>query len=106
MTRFEDGPAKGQTLMLKRAPYFLRVVLSPKGKWDALDQLDDKPDRTETLFAYELIEAPGVAFLNPGGRYPVARYRLVENQPIDGAMRDSEAWPAWVETEAKRKGLQ
>ena len=38
MTTFQDGPAKGMTLMLKRTPVYLRVVCS-LGKVDALDQL-------------------------------------------------------------------
>jgi hypothetical protein len=59
MTTFEDGPAKGQTLMLQRAPLFLRVVIDPSGKVDALDQLTDKPASNEKIFAYVLTAEPG-----------------------------------------------
>lgn len=105
MTRFDDGPAKGKILMLKRAPYFLRAVLSPEGKWDALDQLDDQPEAGEKLFAYEIMEPPGWCFIRPGGRYPVARYKLVEPQPIEDQMMDEKAWAEWVQAAATLRGL-
>jgi hypothetical protein len=47
MITFLDGPAKGQHLLLKRAPRFLRVTMTipsagpselQVAKWDALDQ--------------------------------------------------------------------
>lgn len=105
MTRFEDGPAKGQVLMLKRAPYFLRVT-EADGKWDALDQLDDEPSLSERLFAYELMGKPGVVFMRPGGTYPAALYRFVERQPTDLQMRDGRAWALWVEGTAAARGLK
>jgi len=45
MTRFLDGPAQGETLMLRRAPILLRVTRDPMGNFDGLDQLDDRPDK-------------------------------------------------------------
>lgn len=109
MTRFVDGPAKGQLLLLKRAPLFLRVVLAPDGKWDALDQLEDKPAPEEKLFAYEITAPPGWCFMDGPkcrGRYASAEYRLVAQQPMDAWMRDETTWPSWVEAEAKRRGLK
>lgn len=46
MTTFIDGPAKGQTLMLRRNPVYL-IVTEENGKFDALDQLEDAPKPTE-----------------------------------------------------------
>ena len=52
-TRFIDGPAKGVVLDLERTPHYLRVVHdSETWQWDALDQLDDEPKPTETIFVY------------------------------------------------------
>lgn len=100
MTTILDGPAKGQTLMLKRAPKYLRVVrddkhsLSPK--WDALDQIGDTPMGGETCFAYLLQGKPGVIHLNmgrgKGGFYPVAEYALCETQPTEEEFRSTALW--------------
>lgn len=100
MTTFEDGPAKGQRLMLKRAAHFLRVV-EANGKWDALDQPTDTPQPGEKLFAYEITGKPGMVHLNcgggRGGSYPIATYRFLKEQPSDAEMRDAQAWGRWCE---------
>ena len=58
MTRFLDGPAAGNALMLRRAPLFLRVTIDAAGgKVDALDQLDDDPQDGETVHVYR--QLPG-----------------------------------------------
>ncbi len=109
MTTFEDGPAKGQHLMLKRAARFLRVV-EANGKWDALDQLFDTPEPTETLYAYEIIGPPGMCHLNcgrdGGSWYPIATYRFVKVQPADAEMRSTEAWGKWCEQQPPNPQLQ
>jgi hypothetical protein len=102
MTRFTDGPAKGQALMLRRAARFIRVT-EENGKWDALDQLEDKPRPAEKLYAYEAIqETVGYAFIDfrgkqkgRSGRYAIAVYRIVNPQPTDEQMRSNDAWTAW-----------
>ncbi len=100
MTTFIDGPAKGQTLMLKRALMFLRVVNEGK-KWDALDQPGDVPELSESLHAYQLTERPLMAHLNMGrgrgGFYPLSSYKLVQVQPTDAVMRDQAKWRQWCE---------
>lgn len=101
MTEFQDGPAQGHHLLLKRAPLYLRVV-SGSGDWDALDQLADTPDDQETIYAYERVGKAGNCHLRYGGRdrhlsgfYVMASYRLVSEQPSDAEMRDTAAWRAW-----------
>lgn len=101
MTTFEDGPAKGQRLMLHRAPIFLRVT-EKGGKFDALDQVDDTPRPDEMLYAYQLAERPGHCHINTGrkpggGFYPVAKYRMIVPQPLLEEMLTREAWVKWVE---------
>lgn len=100
MTRFTDGPAKDSTLMLKRAPFFLRVTES-SGKFDALDQPGDTPNLDESLRAYKLTTEPAMCHVNMGrkggGFYPLAEYRLIENQPPDDVMRDTKRWRVWCE---------
>ena len=99
MTTFTDGPAKGQHLMLKRAPYFLRVTLL-NAKWDALDQLTDQPEPLEKLFAYELVGGVGRIHIyappRGSGWFVIAEYRLITPQPDDADMRTTERWHAWT----------
>lgn len=100
-TSFNDGPAKGQKLMLKRAPIYLRVV-EAAGKWDALDQVADEPAANETIYAYKVNGQPGSVHINMGrgrgGFYTMADYSICDPQPTDAEMRTREAWCAWCES--------
>lgn len=104
MTTFQDGPASGQCLMLKRAARFLRVVESP-GQWDGLDQLEDSPKPNEKIYAYEITCRPGSVHIKAGrgrsGFYPRAHYKFVPDQPEDEVMRDNDKWARWCESRAK-----
>jgi hypothetical protein len=102
MTSFTNGPAQDQTLMLKRAPIFLRVVQDNAGKFDALDQPEDTPRPGEKLYAYRIREKPGGCHLSircrgkrGGGFYTIASYELVEVQPDQAFMADANHWGAW-----------
>lgn len=109
MTRFLDGPAKGQTLMLKRAPVYLRVVRDAGGKWDALDQLTDAPALDEEIFVYVLDSHPGAAFIDGPkvrGRYPIAAYRFIAPQPERHEVRDNGRWQAWCEKQGMPQHLK
>lgn len=104
MTSFDNGPAKGQRLMLKRAPLFLRVV-EAGGKFDALDQLADEPEAGERLFAYRRVGEVGMCHIHRkggGGWFTIANYALVAQQPDDATMRDTTAWRAWCHQEGSR----
>lgn len=99
MTHFEDGPAKDKTLMLKRAPRFLRVV-DENGQFDALDQLDDAPRPDEKIYVYERVGKVGMIHINTGrknqgGVFPMATYRFIENQPDDAVMRNRDQWQSY-----------
>lgn len=106
MTTFQDGPAKGQHLMLKRHAKFLRVVVAD-GKWDALDQPEDTPQPNETLYAYVVVGEIGMCHINRGGGrggfYAIANYRFVPIQPDQETMRDSSRWQAWCHANAAFK---
>ena len=99
MIRFLNGPAMGKTLMLKRAPRFLRVVQGNDGEFDALDQVDDSPRDDERIVVYEIKGKPAMVHLNMGrkggGWYPVAEYLIVPEQPEDAKVRSTPAWQAW-----------
>jgi hypothetical protein len=99
MVKFLDGPAVGEVLQLRRAPLLLRVVRDARGKWDALDQLSDAPDRGETIFVYYVTGKPTDVHINAGrkgsGWYKFAEYRFFEHQPTDHSMRDTAAWRSW-----------
>lgn len=99
MTTIVDGPAAGQHLMLKRSPYFLRVV-EKDGKWDALDQLDDTPDPGEKIYVYKLMEKPMTVHINAGrgrsGWHQMAAYVFIQDQPADSEIRGTEEWRKWA----------
>lgn len=105
MTRFLDGPAAGQHAMLKRSPRYLRVVIDPQGKVDALDQATDSPDPGERLYAYLMHGESGTIHINRsdgrGGFYALADYKLLPDQPSDAIMRQTSDWQAWVEQHYK-----
>lgn len=110
MTRFLDGPAKGQTLMLKRSPILLRVTWDGK-KWDALDMIEDTPHPGEKLFAYYITKKEGACHVSTsdkngrrgGGFYSCAEYTAVplRDQPPDAVLRDNDGWRAWCIEHAK-----
>jgi hypothetical protein len=111
MATFVDGPAADVYLSLRRAPKLLRVVRSSKGNWDALDQLDDTPKPSETIFVYELMNVPQIVHMKMSprslsGYYAInANYRLYHWQPADEEMRDTEKWRAWCADAAKKLEL-
>ena len=98
MTRLHGGPADGVTLMLQRAPIYLRAVCIPGGDWDALNQLDDAPKASEQIIVYQRDGDGGWVHLrtNRGCRwYTSAEYRVLDLQPDDAAVRETAAWRAW-----------
>lgn len=100
MIRFPGGPASGQVLILRRCPPYLRVTLSPDGKFDALDQLDDQADAGESIHAYRRVGEPGwchIDFSRPrrGAWYRTAEYRHLDDQPPDETLRETDRWRAW-----------
>ena len=108
MTRFLDGPAQGETLMLRRAPILLRVTRDPMGNFDGLDQLEHTPEANETLFAYRRQGKPSICHIQKGGKsgrreggwYEYAEYKLEPEQPSDAVMRDNAAWQKWAQSRA------
>lgn len=107
MTTFLDGPAKGVTLRLRRAPVYLRAVTSA-GKWDALDQLDDRASEDETVFAYELVGEPTWyhirAARGQSGCFRGGDYRLTQPQPDEAILRDTTQWQSWATSHMEPKG--
>lgn len=101
MTSFLDGPAKGKSLMLKRSPLFLRVVVKG-GEWDALDQVADEPAQEETVHVYERTLNQGSVHLllrgnakAASGFYARAHYRLHDHPPAERTLRSSKLWQTW-----------
>lgn len=117
MTRFLDGPATGQTMMLRRAVIFLRVTrkkfalaenVSRTEKFDALDAPDDTPAADEELFCYKNTgKEGGNVHIRFGGNqkrrsgfYAIAEYALYPDQPPDEVMRDNTRWREWCKQQA------
>lgn len=98
-----DGPARGETLMLARAPDFLRVVFSRARGWNGLDEPTDEPRADEDVYAYRRVGAATrgmVDYVDRKGRrrgecVAVAKYLLVENQPDGVTLRSTVEWQAW-----------
>lgn len=96
MVSFLDGPAAGVTLMLRRAPIYLRVTFNPAGKVDALDQLDDEPKPDEIVHVYRKVPGTsGKVHVRPGGCYEMGDYRHVADA-VGDELRDTAAWRSWV----------
>jgi hypothetical protein len=80
------------------------------GKFDALDQLEDEPEKTEQLFVYILRGEVGRAFIDgtdkngrrTGWMTMIADYYFFPDQPADEAMRVTKNWRAWTEEQGKK----
>jgi len=104
MTTFEDGPAEGKTLMLQRTPVLLRVVVSPDGAVDALDQPDDIWNPGEQITVYILASRVGSMFVDGvrdgkrfGHRTSSGRYRVYSRQPPQERARQTDDWVEWCQ---------
>jgi len=111
MTTFEDGPAKGKALGLKRTPIFLRVVQGRDGTWDALDQLGDTAAAGETVYVYFLVRKDGDVHVctrgkGGGGWYGLATYKLYHTQPPQETLLSNMAWADWVRGEVEKEKVQ
>jgi hypothetical protein len=115
MTKFTDGPAAGQSLLLRRTPKFLRVTYKAgrEQEWDALDQLDDHPEPGEVLHCYRLVRSEGTIHLNMrdrrgrhcGGTFRQASYEYVEQQPAAEVMESNMAWRKWCEAQVQSEQI-
>lgn len=107
MIQFLDGPAAGVSLMLRRAPFMLRVVRKwGTNAWDALDQLDDVAKIDETIYAYRAAGNFGWVHIRAsggnGGRFMTGKYRVLAEQPEDSILRDNRAWAEWCDANRAR----
>ena len=98
------GTTKGPSLRLNRnpLPLYLRFVMVGTC-WetlDALDQLDDTPKDSERVVVAEKRGDIGRmhAFGNKKvtGWYDTITYDLIQPQPEQDTLRDTERWRAWV----------
>lgn len=107
MSKFLDGPAADVFLSIRRAPFLLRVVCSPTGKWDALDQLDDTPAPRERIYVYARKTQPTRMHIScrprsGSGWYESADYSILTEQPADEVMRDNALWRTWCQENGPR----
>lgn len=103
MSTFVQGPAHDKELVLHRAPIYLRVVVGAGGKIDALDLLEDEPERDEVVHVYRRRGTANVMFAcsrrgRGGGRYEYGVYEWLSG--VDGEpLRETAAWRAWVDAQ-------
>lgn len=103
MITFKDGPAFNSKLVLTRAPFFLRVVVSQKQGLeliDALNLLEDKIESGETPYCYVMVEGPFHCHIKAAkparsGWYLLAGYKLFTHQPSIDVMSDNPKWREW-----------
>lgn len=79
---------------------------SGKIKWDALNELKDRPAPQEELHCYTIAEMRGMVFVdgtNIHGCYAMATYKLMVPQPTDAQMRDDSEWHNWCVANDPRK---
>lgn len=105
MIEFIDGEAAGESLSLARAPEFLRVVITPRGRVDALDLLGDEPKQNELIVVYRIVANTRhryhvrAAKKSLSGWHWMAKYLRYKVQPSDLVLRSTEDWRAWVLSE-------
>lgn len=102
MTKFLDGPAAGQSLLLKRSPNLLRVISHGDGTFDALDQPEDTLRQDEFFVTvYVLHKHIGNCHIRASkgrsGFYPIVEYKMFHVQPLDSVMRNNEEWVRWCD---------
>jgi hypothetical protein len=106
MTTFQQGPAHGKTLMIRRVPFFLRVVVKVVTNGleiDALDQIEDTPKADEQIHVYlrQPDAKPNQIHLKSSkkgasGWFARGTYKLSPVQPAhDEYMRDAGLWQTW-----------
>lgn len=101
MVEFIDGPAQGETLVLRNSPVMLRVVRSSRGNWDALDYPDDEPRPQERVFVYRLVGQPGRYHVkatkkSESGFCADAKYTYHYPPPSDDyEVRTKDGWDRW-----------
>jgi hypothetical protein len=98
-----DGPAAGQEFAIRRIPKYLRVVCSPHGKWDTLDQVDDTPRPREKIFVYVRRDDLPQSRIHikatrrsQSGYYFTCSYSFLPEQPADSDVRRNFMWESWV----------
>lgn len=102
MVRVLDGPARGAVLSLRRAPMYMRVVIDPHGKVDALDQVDDVPEPGETVHVYARLRGTrSQVSVRPGGCYETGDYEHMPDVEAE-RLRDTDAWRAWAREQPDR----
>lgn len=110
MITFVEGPGVArQGLLLRRAPFYLRVVVDETdGAVDGLDQLDDTPGPSERVHVYRRVSHDGPVFLCgrgrgvPSGRFETATYEHVPD--VDGEqLRDTDAWRQWCHAQPEAR---
>ena len=106
MLEFVDGVVEGTKLLCKRAPELLRVVYGSFGEINCLDQLDDEPKPSETIWVYQRINEPTKLHMkfskkSMSGYYMMAKYKQHESQP-GNSVRSTKAWREWALNEQEK----
>lgn len=107
MLRLRGGPAAG-AYAVKRAPYYLRAVISGNKEKDVLDQPEDTANPDESIHVYRRIGEEGIVHLNFGGSrrgsgfFATGEYEHLPD--VEGEdVRDNQAWRDWCRVQAAKE---
>lgn len=88
---------------IERAPKFLRFTINggpSRGKWGAMDGLDDKAKSDDMILAARLVK---LGEKKRGGQIvKSAEYKLIDEGPTEETMRSTAKWREWCNAEASR----
>lgn len=93
---------------MKQMPPRSTIAKHIDGRFDALNQLEDRARADETLHCYVMEKYNGGAFIDGAkihGFFYMADYKLREPQPTDADMRSNEAWATWCESQPDKEDL-
>lgn len=101
-------PFSRSMLFVQRAPIYLRFVIDPNGKLDALDQLDDVPKSNEYIVAAKFyrngsVHLDGTVKGHRVGQWIHVRYyAALENQPEQSILQSRSSWEHFVSQEVQK----
>lgn len=94
---FVGGPADGLSFPLKRAPFYLRVVVDPIGTVAPIDGLPAPAPQPDEGLAVYVRPGEVLQTLGPAGWERTAIYVHLEDLGVDvDELRDTAAWRAWA----------
>ena len=104
MITFADGPAFGITLVLDRAPLFLRVTQNGI-TFRGLANESDEPEPTEIIYVYLRVPGTRCKTATDQGIRLTACYQYFQPQPKEKLIFHNHSWRGWANRTALELNL-